>query len=197
MATQYEEPVLTVGDPVGTHEDLAPPEPPTGKHVRWPWLVAVLAAIALIVAGGVWWLLDSTVSQGDYDDVVAELEAARADVSAAEDDLEQSEQVRDELEGALSSRRDEITSQRSEILAYEEGAVAVWAVALLESGFEPDVASCVAETMVQEAGPATLEGFREFAAAGSEAVPSGELVGTFLGAMEKCGVPMDALAGLG
>lgn len=198
MTTQYEEPMPTAREPASsTHDDFAPPDLPSGKRARWLWVVAVLGAFALIVAGGVWWLIDSTVPQQDYDDAVEELEAARADVEQAEGDLAQSEQVREDLEATLRSSGDEVTSQRSEILAYQEGAVAVWTGSMLAAGFELDVASCVAEAMVQDAGPATLGVFTEFAIGGGDMLPSGEFMGTLLDAMDECGVPMDSLVGLG
>lgn len=52
---------------------------------RWRlWLVGGLAAAALLIGGGVWRLLDSTVPVSDYKNVISELDATKESLETTE-----------------------------------------------------------------------------------------------------------------
>ena len=70
MSMLHEEPVPTAPEQV-----LGRSSPATPPVRRWSWLVAVLVIAALLITGGVWLLLDSTVPESEYNDVVTELDA--------------------------------------------------------------------------------------------------------------------------
>jgi hypothetical protein len=101
---------------------LAPPVEPEANK-RWPVLLAALVVLALLIAGGAWWLLGSTVSQSDYDDLAAELDAAEGQLADADAALVEEQAVLADAESARST-------------AEEQLATALSASALLEDDFE-------------------------------------------------------------
>lgn len=62
--------------------------PPTRSKGRLIWTAGAAAAIALLLIGGSWFLLDSTVPAADYDEVVADLRAAEADLARTRAEFE-------------------------------------------------------------------------------------------------------------
>lgn len=170
------------GDFEGLWEPPAPPDSPEAPK-RWPLLIAAIVIVAVIIASGVWWLLDSTVSQSDYDDLAAELDATQEQLSEADAALVDEEAALAEVEAALSTAEEQLVSelaasaQLSEdleeldasltsaastrvdlelgISKYEDALVDFWAMALQQP---PDPlsepdASCVAQSMVDAEGP--------------------------------------------
>ncbi len=90
-------------------EPPAPPDNPEAPR-RWPLLVAAIVIAAVISAGGVWWLLDSTVSQSDYDDLAAELDATEEQLSDADAALVEEQAALNDAESALSTLDEELAS---------------------------------------------------------------------------------------
>lgn len=71
--------------PTGPAEVRALPAPPTERK-RWPWIIVSAVIITIGLAGTIWWLLDSTVPNSEYDEVVAELAASEEALVVAEAD---------------------------------------------------------------------------------------------------------------
>lgn len=113
MTSLHEEPVRTI-------RDEGPPGPVHGKRAagrrRWPWLVAMIGVVALLMAGGVWWLHDSTVPASDYDDVVAELDATNEALERAEEASTALRAQVDDLRGRVR-----VAGQAAMLLAYFSG----------------------------------------------------------------------------
>lgn len=82
MSMLHEEPVLTAPNEVSGRS--SPSTPPVRRR---PWLTAALVIAALLIAGGMWWLLDSTVRVSEYNDVVAELDATEEALARAQEAL--------------------------------------------------------------------------------------------------------------
>lgn len=105
---QMNEPLrLPEGPLAGPPEARAFPTPPKPPK-RWPWIVGGVVVIVIAAAAALWWLLDSTVSESDYDEVVAELTAsdealaaAQADAAALQGDLDALRAENEELSAAL------------------------------------------------------------------------------------------------
>lgn len=73
----------------------------------WPWVaVAIFAAVMVGLAGVIVWLMATTVPTSDYDDAVADLEAAQAEVTALE---ETNSDLTAEL-ASLSDERDQLVA---------------------------------------------------------------------------------------
>jgi hypothetical protein len=98
MTSLREDPVRTTHD--RAFERTVRDRPPGGDRRR-SRLAAVIGVVALLLAGGVWWLLDSTVPASDYDDLVAELDATEEAL------------VRAEI--ALSAQQSEVTAVRARV----------------------------------------------------------------------------------
>ena len=128
MSVFHEEPVLTVPEKEGATEMLAPPVPPVERRKRWPWVVAGLVVVALLLAGGVWWLIDSTVPTSDYDEVVAELEVAEEALAASEEALVAEEASSAELEAELSglAALDELAGSVEMVRDLADAAPEIW-----------------------------------------------------------------------
>lgn len=90
---------------------LEPPAPPEGPEAprKWPTLVAAIA-VAAVIAGGVWWLLDSSVSQRDHDELAAELAATQEQLADADAALADEQAASTDAEAALSTREEELAS---------------------------------------------------------------------------------------
>lgn len=120
MTSLHEEPVRTAHDEAS--ERPVRDEPSTGRHRR-RWLVAVIGVAALVMTGGVWWLLDSTVPKSDYDEVVAELDATEDALARAEDALSEQESSSASLAAQVSDLRVRVrqAGQAAMLLAYFTG----------------------------------------------------------------------------
>jgi cell division protein FtsB len=77
----------------------------------WPWVaVGIFVAVIVGLAGVIVWLMATTVSTGDYDDAVADFEAAQTEVAALEEansdltaDLASLSDERDQLVASIAA----------------------------------------------------------------------------------------------
>ncbi len=95
MSIVHEEPVRTAPEQVSGRSS---PVTPSADRRRWRWLVAALVVAAMVIGGGLWWLLDSTVPVSDYDDVLAELAATEEALAHSRTDLLMEQATTAELE---------------------------------------------------------------------------------------------------
>lgn len=118
---------------MATHPDLvelgasfAPPAPPA-KGGKTKLVLAIGAVVVLIAAAAaVWWLVDSTVPTSDYDDVVAELEAADAELATLRADTDQEIAALNDQVAELDDRVAELNDENeslSDQLAYSRSRV--------------------------------------------------------------------------
>lgn len=82
---------------------------PQTNRGRWLWLIGSLVAAGLLIGGGTWWLLDSTVPASEYDAVVAELSGTRRLLAATEEILEDTEATLESTERALEVAQETVT----------------------------------------------------------------------------------------
>lgn len=79
--------------------------------------MAALAAAALVIAGGAWWLLDSTVPVSDYDDVLAELDATREALASTQEALSAERSELGAIREALASTEEALSAEQSTTVA--------------------------------------------------------------------------------
>lgn len=84
------------------------PQEVAPSRTDWPWYVAALASVGLLIGGGVWWMNSATVPVDDYDAVVAELEATEETLATARAELEAERSFVAELDREVGSLRDEL-----------------------------------------------------------------------------------------
>jgi hypothetical protein len=76
---------------------------------KWPRRIGLSGIAALLIGGGVWWLLGSTVPQGDYDDRAADLAAAEARLVDADAALAAEEATGALTRSALATTEDQLS----------------------------------------------------------------------------------------
>lgn len=85
-------------------------------------MVAALLIVALLVAGGAWRLVETTVPVSDYDEVVAELDATKDALASTTEELVSTMEALASAQEALSSGRSSPTAQEYELRARLEQA---------------------------------------------------------------------------
>lgn len=73
--------------------------------------------VAFLIAGGAWWLLESTVPMGEYDDVVAQLDAAEEDLATTQQALLAEKGDHDDLAAQLDATEGELASTQKALHA--------------------------------------------------------------------------------
>jgi hypothetical protein len=108
--------MLQMNQPLRAPEVRPPPGPPEARVLptppdpprRWPWIAGGVVIIVAAVAAAFSWLLSSTVSESDYDEVVAELTASEEAVDALETEVDALGAENEGLAAALSVETDRV-----------------------------------------------------------------------------------------